>query len=181
MRHAIHGVPRRVVAPGKQVVPLDERRNPKFLLDPERHRLQKRAESFGAVGEVGLQDTLELNQRLFVEDDMGEICIADPRLLQAVSDRMMREGSVMLLAREAFLLRGGNDLAIPDEASGRIVVIEREAKYICIVVVHKFPHSPWIAIIDRAIIPPRPHTRQRIKPKTKRDPYRTVYQLSADG
>jgi hypothetical protein len=74
--------------------------------------------------EVGLEQPLELEERLVVERDEVHILELDARLREAVVERVAREARVMLLPRETFLLRGRDDLAVAHD--GRCgVVIER--------------------------------------------------------
>ena len=59
---------------------------------------------------------------------MIDLLGGDPTLRQAVGDRLHGKSGVVLLAGEAFFLRRGHDLAVPDQACGRVVVIGRYAQ-----------------------------------------------------
>ena len=63
-------------------------------------------------GQIGLDETVELQQRLVVEDDVVELLDLEAGLLQAVVRRVRREAVVVLDAREALFLRGGDDVAV---------------------------------------------------------------------
>ena len=47
--------------------------HPQFLLEPQRHRLDERADSVGRVGHVRFQKPLELDQRFVVENDVVQV------------------------------------------------------------------------------------------------------------
>src|SRR6476620_8217136 len=83
----------------------------------------KGAKSPGCEAEIGFEQALELKEWLVVKRDVVHFAKADASFIQAVSERMMRETGVMLLAREAFLLGSGDDLSV-DNKCGRAVVIE---------------------------------------------------------
>jgi hypothetical protein len=94
-----------------------------LLLQPDRHRRQERAQSPRRIGQIGLQQSLELDQRLVVEDHMIQVRQRDAASVQTVADRIGRKARVVLLAREAFLLRGSQDLAVAHQAGGTVVVV----------------------------------------------------------
>src|SRR5262249_35033925 len=95
-----------------------------LFFEPERHGQAKAAEADRDVGQVGLQEALELGERLVIEDDVVQLPRGQPCLLQAKGHCARRESRVVLLAREPLLLGGGDDLAVDDQG-GRAVVIER--------------------------------------------------------
>ncbi len=73
--------------------------------------------------DVGLEQPLELDERLLVEADVIDLRRRDAGFAQAVLDRLRRKRRVVLLAREALLLRRRDDAAVLDQAGGRIVVV----------------------------------------------------------
>ena len=95
-----------------------------LLADPQRHRLAERGEAARREGEVGLDQPLELEERLLVEDDLVDRRAVAARGLQAIAQRMRRKPGVVLDAGEALLLRRGDDRPVLDDRS-RAVVIER--------------------------------------------------------
>lgn len=109
-------------------MPLSDFRSWLFLeelvLDPQRHGHAERGEALRRGREVGFEQALELQKRLVVEDDFVDTAEIAAGRVQAIVDRIFREGGVMLLAREAFFLRSRNDAAVLDEG-GRTVVIKR--------------------------------------------------------
>src|SRR5437868_10159247 len=76
-----------------------------LLFQPDRHRGQKRAYAAGRDAEVVLEDALEFEERLVVEADVVDLPDVDLRLAQAVAHRLCRKLGVVLLTREALLLR----------------------------------------------------------------------------
>ena len=50
------------------------------------------------------------------------------RLRQAIADRLHREGRVVLAAREALLLRRGDDAPVLEQRGGAVVVERRDAE-----------------------------------------------------
>ena len=87
------------------------------------------AEAARREGEVGLEEPLELEERLVVEGDGVERRRrSSPASGRQYATACAREAGVVLLAREALLLRGGDDLAVDDEAGGRVVVEGRDAE-----------------------------------------------------
>jgi hypothetical protein len=108
----------------------DARRDPELLLEPERHRLDEGGEAARRHRQVGLEDAVELEQRLVVEDDpvQAATVAADPPRLQAVAHRAGRETGVVLEPRETLLLRRRDDAAVLDQAGGRVVVVAGDAE-----------------------------------------------------
>src|SRR5262249_10845818 len=96
--------------------------------EPGRHRFQERPEAERRVGEVGLEQPLELLERLFVEDDLIDRRERDPGFAQAIVDRAAGERGVVTLAGEALLLAGGGDPPVGDERGGAVVVVGRDAE-----------------------------------------------------
>ena len=91
-------------------------------LSHKRHGQAEAAEPGRGVGQVGLQQPLELGQRLVVEGDVVEVVGGEPGLAQAVGDRPGRESRVVLLPGEPLLLGGGDDPAVDDQGGGAVVV-----------------------------------------------------------
>ena len=102
----------------------DLSRKVQFLLQPLRHGMDERAVATGRVGEVGLKQPLELQERLVVEPDVVEVSGAEPSLVQAVVDGLDGKPGVVLGAREPLLLRRGHNATV-DQDRGRRVVVER--------------------------------------------------------
>ena len=79
-------------------------------------------------GQVGFEQTLELEEGLFVEDDRGEIGSLDARRFKAIADGTFREALVMFLAGEPLLLRRGDDLPVPHQRCRAVMVKSGNAK-----------------------------------------------------
>ena len=99
-----------------------------LVLHPQRQRLAERGEALGREREVGLEQPLELQERLVVEGD--DVDVLRPRAggREARLDRVVREAVVVLLAREALLLRGGEHLPVAQERRGAVVVVGGNAE-----------------------------------------------------
>src|SRR3954464_3478388 len=97
--------------------------HPQFFAEPERQRGQVRLEARGCAGNVGLDKTRELDQRLFVKSHQIDAVETNPGLAKAVLDSTGWKASVVLLPREAFLMGRTHDPAILDQACGRVVVV----------------------------------------------------------
>ena len=93
-----------------------------LLLQPQRDRHAEGAEAPGSECEIGFEQPFELEERLVVERDMIDVGEADAGLGQAIGDGVMRETGIVLLAGEALLLGGGDDLSVDDQCRGAIVV-----------------------------------------------------------
>ncbi len=95
-----------------------------FFPQPDGHSRGERAETAGGVCEIGLEQTLELDQRFVVEDHMIDVVEGETRLVEAEANRVLRETLVMLLARESLFLGGGGDFPVLDQGR-RAIVIKR--------------------------------------------------------
>ena len=62
-----------------------------LFLQPHLHGCHKRAPTTGGSTEIGLQQALKGEQRLFVVDDGIEVSQGQPLAFQAVAHRMLRE------------------------------------------------------------------------------------------
>jgi hypothetical protein len=99
-----------------------------LVLHPHRQRGAERAEAARREGEVGLEQPLELEERLVVEGDVVDLGELRAGRFQAGADRLVREGRVVLLAREALFLRGGDHLAVAQQRRGAVVVVRGDAE-----------------------------------------------------
>ena len=99
-----------------------ERLQEELLAQPKRNGESERLEPTRAEGEVGLDEPLELEERLVVERDNVDVLQAASRGLEAILDRPVREARVELLACEALLLGRCHDAALLDNGRGTVVV-----------------------------------------------------------
>src|SRR6185503_591376 len=83
-----------------------------LLLHPERSCLEEAGEAARRDTEIRLEDALELEDRLVVEADGGEIAYADPCFAETIRGRLRGERGIALLAGESFLGSCGHDLAV---------------------------------------------------------------------
>ena len=83
-----------------------------LLTEPHRQELGERLDALRRVRQVRLHEPIELQDRFVIERDVVELVGRDPRALEAVLRRVVRERSVVLLAGETFFLSGSYDLAV---------------------------------------------------------------------
>src|SRR5262249_17738344 len=96
-----------------------------LLLEPERQGFPKPAKSDGSKSEVRFEEPFKLGKGFVVEADIRKVVRPQPRLGQTIVDGVVREMEIVLPAREAFFLSGGNDFAVDDQRSRRIMVERR--------------------------------------------------------
>ena len=99
-----------------------------LFLQPERDRQPERTEAARRERQIGLEQPLELDERLFVEHHVVEIGRFHAGLIEAIADRGRRKPRVVLDAGEALLLRGGDDAAVDDQRRGAVVIEGRNAE-----------------------------------------------------
>src|SRR5205809_1837449 len=103
-----------------------------LFLQPHGPRHAEGGEAFGVDPEIGLEDPLELEERLVIKADVRELGRCDSGRLKAVPHRVPWKRRVALLAREALFLRRGDDLAVSEQAGGAVVIERREAKNVAV-------------------------------------------------
>ena len=94
-----------------------------LFLDPDRHRGNERAQPARGGREVGLEQALELEERLVVEHDRIEAGEVGGAGREAVADRRRREARVVAPAREALLLRRRDQPPVDDQGRRGIVIV----------------------------------------------------------
>ena len=109
---------------------LDQLRDPQLLLEPDHHALPVEANAQRGRAQMGFEQAFESQQWLVVKADTVEVFDPDARLLQAVAYGVGGKIWVVLHARKALFLRGGDNFSIADQASGAIVVKRGKAEYI---------------------------------------------------
>src|SRR5256885_463065 len=102
--------------------------HPELLAQPDGHSRKIRTQAAWRTGRVGLDETIELEDGLFVEADKIEIAGRDSGFPEAIFDRPLREARIVLPAGKSFLLRGSDDAAVFDDARRRIVVVGGDAE-----------------------------------------------------
>jgi hypothetical protein len=95
----------------------------KLFPQPQGNRHAEGAEPPRREGEIGLDQSLELEERLVVEHHMVDVPQGGPPLLEAIADRVPRKPRIVLLAGEALLLGGCDNATVLDQR-GRAVVVE---------------------------------------------------------
>src|SRR5262249_7383227 len=101
---------------------LDQTLDQKLVQEPIFHRLPEKAGGFGERLHGSKNDALEFNERLFVKDDVVQICRGNAGAAQAKLDSFLRKVAIVLLTREAFFLSGGHKYAVPEQRCGSIMV-----------------------------------------------------------
>src|SRR6266487_2516431 len=99
-----------------------------LLLHPCGSRETELREPARGDTQVGLQDPLELEQRLVVKSNVCQVRSADPSGLEAVLRGVLREPGVAFLPREALFLRRCDDHAVAQQASGAVVIKSGDAE-----------------------------------------------------
>jgi hypothetical protein len=97
-----------------------------LVLQPDGQRGRERPEAARRERKIGLEQPLELQERLVVERDVVDVCRAQTAFLQAVGDRLRGKARIVPDAGETFLLRRRDQLAVDREACGRVVVVRRQ-------------------------------------------------------
>src|SRR5437763_17207919 len=88
-----------------QLVP-KRRLEPDFILHPNRHRFAKGRQAARRAGEIGGEQPVEFQKRVFIERDEIELTRADETgLAHAIVDRVARKSGVVLSPRESLFLR----------------------------------------------------------------------------
>ena len=80
----------------------------KLFFEPDRHCGQERAKAARRIGEIGLEQAVELKQWLVVEDDVVDLLQRNLAFGKTVLGRMCRKPRIVLLARKSLLLRRRN-------------------------------------------------------------------------
>ncbi len=93
-----------------------------LLAQPQRQRHAERREPAGAVGQIGLKQTLEFDERFVVENDVVDFADAAFGFVEAIVYGAAREIGVELLAGEPLFLRRGGNPPIFNEGRGTVVI-----------------------------------------------------------
>src|SRR5207247_8958079 len=102
-------------------------------------------------------------ERLGVEAEVAEPGGLDPARAQAVRDRVRRKAGIVLLPREALLLRRGHDLAVAHQAGRRVVVVGRDAEDELLLVARRVDRLA-LALDPVARLPVRERAVERVTP-----------------
>src|SRR4051812_2170671 len=90
-------------------LPSEHRLLEQLVVEPNRHRSAKRAESMWREGDVRLEETLELQEWLLVVGDVIDRIERRAGRAQTIRDRIRRKAFVVTASGEALLLRRGFD------------------------------------------------------------------------
>ena len=93
-----------------------------LLANPHRHRAQEAHEPSRRERVIGLEQALELQERLVVERHRREVVVMDARFAQDVSAGLAGERGVVPLPRETLLLRCRHDTPVHEQGRRAVVV-----------------------------------------------------------
>ena len=93
-----------------------------LLSEPDRHTDEELFETARRIGDVCFEQPFELEEGFFVKYDVIKVLGAYFSCFEAVVERICGELEVVFFSCEAFLLCGGDDLAVADECGGAIMV-----------------------------------------------------------
>jgi hypothetical protein len=93
-----------------------------LLANPQRERHPERPQPARRQRKIVFQKPFELKKRLFVENRGIHFVLLQARRFQTVTHGVSRKPGIVLLAGKALLLRGGHNLAVPNEGGGAVVV-----------------------------------------------------------
>ena len=96
--------------------------------EPEGHGHHEGTKSAGGIGEIGFEQSLEFQERLVIEADVGEIFSFEIGLLQAELDCVDGEFVIVLDASEALFLGCGDNLPVHDQRSSGVMVERRDSQ-----------------------------------------------------
>ena len=103
----------------------DQLLHPDPFPNPERDGHEKTFQAERRIREITVQNAVELEERLFVERHEVEVADFEAAFTQTVSDCILRKTGVVLLAREPFLLGGGDDFSVAHETRCAVVIKSR--------------------------------------------------------
>ena len=92
--------------------------SPNQLIIASPNVLQER----GKLWKVGHKNPLEFAERLLVKNDVVQVAGRDAGFLQAELDGSLRKAEVVLDPGEPLFLGGGDQLPVPEEGRGRVMV-----------------------------------------------------------
>src|SRR5436305_15289790 len=78
--------------------------------------------------QIGFEDALEFDQRLLVKGHVVKIDWRDARLIQTIGNRLGGKSRVTFAAIKPLLLSCRDDLSVPDQGRGGIVIEGRDTK-----------------------------------------------------
>ena len=99
-----------------------------LILEPKRHRQPKAAKARWRVSQVGLQQPVELRQRLVIKGNTIQVLRLESCLAQTICDGVCRKAGVMFPAGEPLLLSRGDDIAIHYQRRGAVMIESRYAE-----------------------------------------------------
>src|SRR5258706_906346 len=107
---------------------LQLRFHPDLLFDPNRDRFKEGVNAARRIGQIRVQQAIELDEGLFVERNETKFIRRDAAFAQTIVDGVPGKALVMFLACESFFLRRRDNHPIAHQARRAVVVVGRDAK-----------------------------------------------------
>src|SRR5215472_17566075 len=99
-----------------------------LLLQAERDRHAKRAETSGRERNIGFQQSFKFQERLVVEHDLVKLVQLCVNFLQAIGDSIGRKRRIVLLTGETLLLRSGQNMTVLNQRGCAVMVKSRNSE-----------------------------------------------------
>ena len=93
------------------------------MFEPLGHDFDKRLYSNWSKSNIGLEQTIKLEERFFVKDNLIQILQLQISFFEAIADGMNRETGVMLDSGKPLFLSGCKDAIFANQCSGTVVII----------------------------------------------------------
>src|SRR5579859_6108763 len=93
-----------------------------LFLEPDRQRHAERGKAARREGEIGFEQPLECEEWFVVEDDVVDSGRADLGFVETILDGVAGKPGIVLLAGEAFLLRGSDDPTVGYQGCRAVMV-----------------------------------------------------------
>lgn len=101
---------------------LDGASHEELFAQPRGHGLREGSKAHWRESEVGLEQSLELEQRFFIEGDVIDLIGFEASGIEAIANGVGRETRIMFDSREPLLLGCRNDLAVHQQSGGGVMV-----------------------------------------------------------
>ena len=101
---------------------ISHRRDRTVFSGPKRYRHQKTSQTGWRIREIGMQNPIEFQERLFVERHVIELIDVEAAFTKAISHRVLRKTRVVLFACESFFLGRCNDFSFAHQACRAVVI-----------------------------------------------------------
>src|SRR2546430_8362122 len=100
----------------------DQLFHPDFFFDPERNGFEEGLNARWDARQVGMEDAVEFDEGFFVKGDKFNVIDLDASFPQTILDGEFWKRGIVLLAGEAFLLRGSYNCSVPNQTCGAVMI-----------------------------------------------------------